>query len=171
VTPKELIDEVGYDATRFFMVQHALTTHMDFDLDLARERSERNPVYYVQYAYVRLQSIIRRAKEEGIIESTGDTVALTSTSELTHTTEIELMRTMYRLPEVVEDIAQSFEVQALAYYALDLAKKIHVFYKNVPVLSTDDKSVLASRLQLVLAARKVIGQTLDLLGISKPDVM
>lgn len=171
VTPAELLKEVGYDAARFFMVQHALTTHMDFDLDLAREKSERNPVYYVQYAYVRLQSIIRRAKETGTIESIGETITLTSRAPLTHTAELNLLRTLYRLPEVLDDIVQTQEVQALAYYTLELAKKIHFFYNHVHVLASEDANLMASRLQLVMAARKVLGQALDLLGVSQPDVM
>lgn len=171
VTPKDLVSEVGYDPARFFMLQHALTSHMDFDLDLAREQTERNPVYYVQYAYVRLQSIVRKAKEENIIDAQGEEIPLSSRAALTHTLEVALMARMYQLPEVVADISRTFEVQGLAYYALELAKAIHVFYKQVPVLGSDDKKLIAGRLQLVLAARKVLGQTLDLLGISKPDVM
>lgn len=171
VTPQELLDEVGYDAARFFMVQHALTTHMDFDLDLAREKSERNPVYYAQYAYVRLQSIIRRAKEAGVIDSIGETVVLTSRAPLTHTAELNVLRTLYRLPEVLDDIVATREVQTLAYYALELAKKIHFFYRHTPVLAADDKLLTASRLQLVMAARKVLGEALALLGLNQPDVM
>lgn len=171
VTPKELIDEVGYDAARFFMVMHALTTHMEFDIALAKERSERNPVYYVQYAYVRLQSILRRAKEEGVIEKVGEEIPLTSHGELTHTTELALMRQLYMLPEVIEEITQTYEVHSLTHYATELARAVHVFYKNVPVLRSDKQSVLMSRLQLVLAAKRALGQVLDLLGVSKPDVM
>lgn len=171
VTPQDLIKEVGYDAARFFMVQRALPGHMDFDLDLAREHSERNPVYYIQYAFVRLQSIIRRAKEEGFIESVGEEIILTSRAQLTHTVELHLLRHLYQFPEIIADIARSFEVQGLAYYALELARSIHIFYKHAPVLAAGDKTLIASRLQLVLAARKVLGTSLDLLGISKPDVM
>lgn len=170
-TPKDLIDEVGYDAARFFFLQHDLKSHMDFDLDLARERSEKNPVYYVQYAYVRLQSILRRAKEEGVITNVGEAIELTSEAALTHTAEVGLMKQIYRWPEVVEDIAASFAVQQLTVYARELATAVHFFYKHVPVLRSDDRDVTLHRIQLVLAARKVLGETLDLLGISKPDVM
>lgn len=170
-TPRELVAEVGYDAARFFFVQHKLDSHMDFDLDLAKEKSDRNPVYYVQYAYVRLQSILRRAKEEGVIAEIGLKFDLSSTSQLTQTPEIELMKLMYRCPEVIADITQHFTVHQLAYYALSLAKAIHVFYKHVPVLAVEDEALKKGRLQLVLAARAVLGKTLDLLGISKPDVM
>jgi arginyl-tRNA synthetase len=169
--PKDLIEEVGYDAARFFMITHALNTHMDFDLDLAKERSEKNPVYYVQYAYVRLQSILRQAKERGVIDNIGDDVKLSSSAPLTHSAEVTLMRELYRLQEVVADIADSMEVQALPFYARDLARAIHSFYRHVPVLTADQSAVLMGRLQLVLAARRVLGKTLDLLGISKPEVM
>lgn len=170
VTPKDLIDEVGYDAVRLFMVQHALTTHMDFDLDVARERSERNPVFYVQYAYVRLQSILRQAQERGVAGK-GLPANSTSRPALTHTLEVALLRQLYRLPEVVADIARSSAVHELAYYALDLARAVHVFYRHVPVLAADGEELRASRLQLVLGARAVLGKVLDLLGIGKPEVM
>lgn len=171
VTPKELIDQVGYDVARYFMIMHALSTHMDFDLTLAQERSEKNPVYYIQYAYVRLQSILRRAKQEGIIMNVDEQIELTSHAALTHTKELEVMRELYRYPEVVADIAARHEVHRLAYYAYDLAGAVHSFYKHVPVLKSGTPETLRSRLQLVLAARKVLGHTLDLLGLSKPDVM
>lgn len=169
--PKDLIDEIGYDAARFFMTQHALTTHMDLDLDIAKERSERNPVYYVQYAYVRLQSIIRKAKEQGLIETTGDIPEYEGSIILADPVEYELIRTMYQFPEVVRDIAESYEVHRLTYFASDLAKAVHVFYKKAPVLNVADISLAQGRLRLVLAARNVLEQTLDLMGISKPDVM
>ena len=171
VTPKDLIDEVGYDVARFFMLQYDLKSHMLFDLALAKERSEKNPVYYVQYAYVRLQSILRRAKEEGVIKDLGETIELTSRAELTHTTEINLMKQIYRLPEVVSDIAANYAVHGLNYFAHDLAQAVHVFYKHVPVLAEENEEVRNHRLQLVLAAKQVLGKTLELLGIGKPDVM
>lgn len=171
VTPEDLIKEVGLDAARFFLISHSLQSHMDFDLDLAVERSERNPVYYVQYAHVRLQSILRRAKEEGVIAEVGEKIHLTSAAPLTHTFEIQLMKAIYRWPEVVSDIATTFAVHQLATYATDLAKAVHVFYKHVPVLAAAEANLQLGRLQLVLAAKKIIAQTLDLLGVSKPDVM
>jgi len=169
VTPKDLIDEVGYDAMRFFMVHHQLSSHMDFDIDLAKEKNESNPVYYAQYAYVRLQSILRQAKERGIIDKVGVVFDMSDSPALTHT--LELMRQLYRLPEVITDIAQEFAVHKMTYYSLDLAKAIHVFYKHVPVLVGEDESLIKHKLQLVLAAREVMGQVLDFIGVSKPEVM
>lgn len=171
VTPRDLIDEIGYDAARFFMVQHSLTTHMELDLGLAKERSERNPVYYVQYAYVRLQSILRQAKQRGLMAEIGMKMVMSDNPGLTHTLELALIRQMYRWPEVVADIADSLEVQQLTYYASELARAVHVWYRHVPVLAAGDERLLKARLQLTLTARKVLGETLDLLGISKPDVM
>lgn len=168
---KDLIEEVGYDAARFFMVQHSLASHMTLDLDLAKERSERNPVYYVQYAYVRLQSILRKAKEQEVITKVGSDVPRPNQLLLNEASELNLIRVMYRLPEVVVDTTESFDVHDLAYYAQDIAKAVHQFYRDVPVLSSQDRDLVLSRLQLVSAARKVLEQTLDLLGISKPDVM
>ena len=81
------------------------------------------------------------------------------------------MRELYHFPEVIEEITQTYEVHSLAHYATELARAVHVFYKNVPVLRSDKQSVLMSRLQLVLAAKQTLGQVLDLLGVSKPDVM
>ncbi len=170
-SPAELIAEVGRDAARFFMIQYDLSTHMDFDLDLAKERSERNPVYYVQYAYVRLRSILRQAKERDIIDKLGTTFDLSDSPALTHTMEINLMRQLYRFPEVIAQIAQQYTVHDLAYYALDVAKAVHVFYRHVPVLNSGDERIMTSRLQLVLATQTVLGKILDLLGIAKPEVM
>lgn len=170
-TPGQLVEAIGYDAARFFLVQHKLDAPMDLDLDLARERSDRNPVFYLQYAYVRLQSILRKAKEDGVISEVGMTFDLSSSPSLTDTTEISLMRMMYQFPEVIDGIATHFTVHQLAYYALELARAVHVFYKHVPVLAVEDEKLRLSRLQLVLAAQSVMGKTLDLLGLSKPDVM
>ncbi len=169
--PQDLIKEIGYDAARFFMVQHSLSNHMLLDLDLAKERSERNPVYYVQYAYVRLQSILRKAQEAGLIDSLDQPVQVVGTLKLTEPAEFALLRAMFHLPEVVEDIARSFEIHRLPYYAHQVSKAVHIFYKNVPVLAVEDEQTKSARLQLVQAARKVLGEALDLLGISKPDVM
>ncbi len=170
-SPTELLGEIGYDAARFFMVKQALSSHMDLDIDLARERSERNPVYYVQYAYVRLQSILRQAKQRGVIDEVGMKVDLSDNPRLTQTTELDLIKQLYRFPEEIADITKTYEVQGLAYFGQDVAKAVHVFYRHVRVLDADDEKVVMSRLQLVLAARAVLGKVLDLLGISKPDVM
>lgn len=166
--PQELIEEIGYDAARYFMVQHALQHHMVLDLEVAKEKSEANPVYYVQYAYVRLQSIIRKAKEQGLME---DDVVVSEQVVLEHESEKMLALEMFRFSEVVEDIADTFAVHQLAFYAYDLARAINTFYRDVQILAEEDTAVQKSRLQLAIASRHVLAQVLDLLGISKPDVM
>lgn len=171
VTPHDLIHEVGYDAARFLLLQHGLNSPMDLDLSLAKEQNERNPVYYVQYAYVRLQSILRRAKEAGLIADTDAGAVLATDPIFTQAAEIDLLRAIYRFPEIISEIARSFEVQGLTVYARELAAVVHVFYKQAPVLAAGDETVVHNRLQLVLAGRTVLGRVLDLLGISKPDVM
>lgn len=171
ITPHDVIAEVGYDATRFFLLQHRLDTHMDFDLDLAKEQSDRNPVYYVQYAFVRLQSILRRAKEAGVLSEVGETIQLSNDQKLTHTVELELMRVLYRWPEIMQECAEHFTVHQLNYYALELSKVIHAFYHEVPVLNAEPEMLIKARLQLILAARTVLGKTLEVMGLNQPDVM
>lgn len=171
VTPADLLKEVGYDSARFFMVQQSLNNHLDFDLALAAERSEKNPVYYVQYAYVRLQSILRRAKQQGIIDKIGMVFDLSNNPALTHTLELALMRQLYRFPEIITTVARCFTVHDLAYYAVELARAVHVFYRHVPVLSVEEEWLVRSRLQLMMATRVVLGRVLDLLKVGKPEVM
>lgn len=168
--PQELIKEIGYDATRFFMVQHALQHHMVLDLEVAKEKSEANPVYYVQYAYVRLQSILRKAKEMGIAFNE-ETSEISSNVSLTNDSERALALALHKFPEIIEDIAESHAVHQLAFFAYDLARAVNVFYRDVPILAEEDEALRLSRLQIALSARFVLAKTLDLLGISKPDVM
>ncbi len=168
---KELIDEIGYDAARFFMIQHALQGHMVLDLDVAKEKSEANPVYYVQYAYVRLQSIVRKAKQQGIIPLGDIKGEVSSNVTISHESERELALMLFAFPEIVEDIAASFSVHQLPHFAYDLARAINAFYRDVQVVSETDEALRLSRLQIVVAAQAVLGKVIDLLGISKPDVM
>ncbi|MEO6077405.1 MAG: arginine--tRNA ligase, partial [Candidatus Andersenbacteria bacterium] len=168
--PKDLIDEIGYDVARFFMVQHALTHHMVLDLEVAKEKSDANPVYYVQYAYVRLQSILRKAKEMGIAIDDGSQ-EISSQVVLSNDSERALALALHKFPEIVEDIATSFSVHQLPLFAYDLARAINVFYRDVPVLAEEDEKLRLSRLQIAYSAQFVLGKILDLLGISKPDVM
>ncbi len=163
---KELIDEIGYDAARFFMVQHALHSHMVLDLDVAKEKSEANPVYYIQYAYVRLQSIIRKANEQRLAPSANE-VPVT----ITHDSERELALRMFAFPEIIEDIASSFAVHQLSHVAYDFARAVNAFYRDVQVLHEENEELRNSRLQMVVSAHCVLGQIIDLLGIGKPDVM
>ncbi|NQT30818.1 MAG: arginine--tRNA ligase [Deltaproteobacteria bacterium] len=164
VTLRELIDEVGADACRFFFAARSADSQMDFDLELAKKQSADNPVYYVQYAHARIASILRLAEDKKIDYSDGDVSLLTAGPELT------LIRKMLLLPEVVEMVTQTLEPHHLAYYAQDLATVFHSFYKQCRVV-TDDEALSKARLKLVAAARLTLARTLHLMGMTAPDKM
>ena len=167
VTLRELVDEVGLDACRFFFLARAASTHMEFDLELAKKESSENPVYYVQYAHARNHSILGLAQERGIQWSLGDVSLLTDPNEL------NLVRTMIRLPEIVEQAAKALEPHHLPHYALELATAFHGFYENCRVISAnpEDNDVTLARLKLVDAAQIVFRRCLDLMGMTAPEQM
>jgi arginyl-tRNA synthetase len=164
ITMRELIDEVGVDACRFFFLCRTSDSQMDFDLELAKKHSADNPVYYVQYAHARIASILRVAQERGASSDGGDVSLLTSEPELT------LIRKMLLLPEMVELICNTLEPHHLTYYAQDLATVFHSFYKQCRVVSGDPELTKA-RLKLVKAAMTVLGRTLNLMGMDAPEKM
>lgn len=159
VTLEELIDEVGTDVARFFFLMHSPNTHMDFDLGAAKEKSEKNPVFYVQYAHARMQSILKKV---------GRTVPVKS-KEPPHRSEVELTKTLLQFPQVVSEVAASFETQKLPFYAIELATKFHEFYDHCRVI--DEGKVWSQRLGLVKATVAVLKKTLALMGVSAPDKM
>ena len=167
ITLREVADEVGADAVRFFLLQRSADAQMDFDLELAKAESEENPVYYVQYAHARIASILRYAAERGV-EPTGGDVSL-----LTHPAELALIRRMLLLPELVELAATTLSPHHLTYYAQDLASAFHSFYKQCRVVSSDpaDGKLNKARLELAMAARLVLARTLGLMGVSAPERM
>jgi arginyl-tRNA synthetase len=164
VTLRELIEEVGTDACRFFFLSRTADSQMDFDLELAKKQSADNPVYYVQYAHARIASILRLAQEKGADSRDGDVSLLTTEPELI------LIRKMLLLPEIVETIAQTLEPHHLTYYSQDLATAFHAFYKQCRVI-TSDKAMTGARLKLVKAAKLVLGRTLNLMGMKAPERM
>lgn len=164
ITLRELVDEVGVDACRFFFLSRSADSQMDFDLELAKRQSADNPVYYVQYAHARISSILRLAEERGIDYSGGDVSVLTSDPELA------LIRKMLQLPEVIELVAQTLEPHHLPYYATDIATIFHNFYEKCRVVSNDE-ALTKARLKLVAAARIVLARTLHLMGMSAPEQM
>jgi len=164
ITLREVVDEVGVDACRFFFASRTADSQMDFDLELAKKQSADNPVYYVQYAHARIASILRLAQEKAISYGDGDVSLLTTEPELT------LIRKMLLLPEMVEVVAQTLEPHHLAYYALDLATVFHSFYKQCRVVS-EDEVLTKARLKLVEAAKTTLAKTLHLMGMSAPDKM
>jgi len=164
ITLRELVEEVGVDACRFFFLCRTADSQMDFDMELAKKHSADNPVYYVQYAHARIASILRVAKEKGAASDDGDVSLLTSEPELI------LIRKMLLLPEMVELISRSLEPHHLTYYAQDLATVFHSFYKQCRVVSTN-KELTGARLKLVKAAKLVLGRTLNLMGMDAPEKM
>ncbi|MDP2718672.1 MAG: arginine--tRNA ligase [Dehalococcoidia bacterium] len=164
ITLKEVIEEVGADACIFFFLSRTADSQMDFDLDLAKEQSDENPVYYVQYAYARICSILRLAEEKGISFQDGDV------SLLVHPAEQALIRKMVLLPEIVEMVARGLEPHHLPYYSQELATFFHSFYKQCRVI-TDDMPLSKARLKLVQAAGVVLSRTLRLMGMTAPERM
>ena len=167
VTLRELSDEVGRDACRFFFLARTPSTQMEFDLELAKQESNENPVYYIQYAHARNSSILNLARSRDIDWSGGD-VAL-----LNHPSELALIRAMLRLPELVEDMARTLEPHHLPHYTMELANSFHVFYENCRVVSSnpEDADMTLARLKLVESAQIVFRRALDLMGMDAPDHM
>jgi arginyl-tRNA synthetase len=161
----ELIDEVGPDVTRFFFLDRTLDTHMEFDLDLAKEKSDKNPVYYIQYAFSRICSILEK------VSSAKCQVSSLDLSLLKEEAEIELIKQLIKLPELVEEIAGDYQVQKLAFYARELANSFHHFYEKCPVIKSGSDELTAARLELLRATQIVLKNTLDLIGVSAPEKM
>ncbi|RLC35425.1 MAG: arginine--tRNA ligase, partial [Candidatus Nealsonbacteria bacterium] len=164
ITLEELVDEIGPDVARWFYLQKSLNTHMEIDLSLAKEQSEKNPVYYVQYAHARISSIFRKFRK------TQQDKKYTPVDLLSHPSELVLIKQLIRFPEIVEDTAGDYQVQRLPQYALALATAFHQFYRDCRVLS-DNEKLTRARLSLVLAAQIVLKNTLSLMGISVPEKM
>jgi arginyl-tRNA synthetase len=163
----ELIDKVGHDTARFFFLMYTPDTHMNFDLKLAEERSEKNPVFYVQYAHARICSLFKKAEEMKIADnkSAGDL------SGLNHEKELSLIRELNKFPELVEEIAQDYAVHKLPHYAIKLADKFHSFYNDCKILNENDLEVSRARLKLVNAVKIVLAETLRLIGVARPEKM
>ncbi len=164
ITLRELVEEVKPDACRFFFLSRSADSQMDFDLELAKRESADNPVYYVQYAHARIASIRRLAEERHIDYSDGDVGLLTSDAEL------NLIRKMVLLPEIVELAAANLEPHHLPYFAQEVATAFHSFYKQCRVV-TDDVPLTHARLKLVKAAQIVLSRSLRLMGMNAPEHM
>ena len=162
VTIRELCDEVGVDAARYFFVQRALDTHLDFDLGLARSQSNDNPVYYAQYAHARMCSILRQAQ---------DVPEASSYERLTHEKEADLMKYINEFTSVVSEAARLRAPHKVCNYIQKLAQKFHSFYNACKVIDREDMELSAQRLDLVKAARITLGNALELIGVEAPEKM
>ncbi len=168
VTLREVVDEVGVDAARFIFLTRHHESPLDFDLELAKQKTNENPVYYVQYVYARISSIMKKAAAEHSIGS--HDVDDPMLAMLTEPEEIQLMKQMAKYPEAVAGAAKMMEPHRVAYYLMELAAAFHAYYNKHRVL-TQDNELSRSRLCLVKGVRTVIGNGLTLLGVSTPETM
>lgn len=167
VTLEELLDEVGKDAARFFFLMRSPSAHLDFDLDLAREQSEKNPVYYVQYAHARIASLFRQAEASGVARPRAAEV---DADMLTAAEELDLARKLAEFPEEVRLASERQEPHRLTRYAMEVASLYHSFYAHHRVLGSDP-GLQAARLYLSHATQVVLRNCLTLLGVSSPEKM
>ena len=167
VTLRDVVGEVGTDAARFIFLSRHYESPLDFDLQLARQKSNDNPVYYVQYVHARICSMIRKAADSGMeaVRHDDSAVAL-----LTEPEEVQLLKTLSRFPETVRSSAENLEPHRITYFLMNLASAFHTYYNKHRVLS-DDPHLSAGRLYLVEAVRVVIQNGLTLLGVSAPQRM
>ena len=171
VTLDELIDDIGVDATRFFMLQRTHDSTVDLDLELAREQSNENPVYYVQYAHARIASILRKAKEEGVDVDAAVETDLSAVAAPVEPAERALIKRLLELPDEVAEAAERRAPHRLCAYAGTVAADFHAFYRDCRVVGAEGEGVQESRLALCLATKRAIARSLNLLGISAPERM
>ena len=165
VTLRELMEEVGVDAARYFFLMRSLDSQLDFDLDLAKKRSNENPVYYIQYAHARISSIFRQAEESKIVPSDGAEL-----ERLTDETETALIKKLAAYPEEIERAAAEYAPQRIARYSHELAAAFHAFYNKCRIVG-QEPALASARLALVMATGRVIRHSLGILGVSAPEKM
>ncbi|WP_165998693.1 arginine--tRNA ligase [Bacillus sp. Cs-700] len=164
VTLRELMDEVGIDAMRYFFSMRSSDSHLDFDMDLAVSRSNENPVYYVQYAHARVCSILRQGEEMGLTED-ADLSLITSEKEM------DLLKKLGELPEAIAEAAEKRMTHRITNYAFELAQALHSFYNAERVLDSEDLAKSAARFKLMQAVRQTIQNTLEIIGVTAPEKM
>ena len=162
----DLLSEVNKDAIRFFFLMKDLNTHMEFDVDLAKEQSKKNPVYYIQYAYARLNSIFEKLK----VESRKLKVEEEALELLREPEELFLMRKMAKWPELIGEVAGDYQIHRLAQYSYELASRFHNFYEKHKVVQ-DDKKIEKARLLLCAGVALILESALGLMGLSAPKKM
>ncbi len=165
VTMRELVEEVGLDAVRYFFVKTAGDSHMDFDLDLAVSQSNENPVYYAQYAHARINSILRAATEQGF------TASLENLNLLTAEKEEDVLKKVGAFPQIVADAAKHRTPHRIANYIQELAATFHSFYNAEKVINQDNKELTEARLALITSVKTTLANALRLIGVSAPEKM
>jgi arginyl-tRNA synthetase len=165
VTMRELVEEVGLDAVRYFFAMRSGDSHMDFDLDLAVSQSNENPVYYAQYAHARISSILRQAEEQGFTASTENLNLLQAEKE------IDVLKKVGDFPQVVADAAKNRSPHRVANYIQEVAATFHSFYNAEKVLDPSNEDMTRARIALITAVRTTIANALRLIGVSAPEKM
>ncbi len=166
VSLREVLEEVGQDAARFFFLMRKSDSHLDFDLELAKKESSENPVFYVQYAHARIASIFEQARQSGV-EMTDRSARAVKLERLSEPEELALIKHVIQLPEAVEESVNEMEPHRLVFYLLELAGEFHRYYNRFRVIS-DDADLTKARLILLRSVQKVIGGGLTLLGVTAP---
>jgi arginyl-tRNA synthetase len=167
VTLNDVIQEVGRDAARFIFLTRHYESPLDFDLELAKKKTNDNPVYYVQYVHARISSIIEKGRQTGIQSGSCEDEVL---AKLDQPEEIALIKAMNRYPETIRMSAENMEPHRVTYYLMNLASAFHSYYNKHRVLA-DDPDLAQARLFLVLAVKTIIKNGLTLLGVSAPEKM
>ena len=165
ITLDQLIEELGSDVVRYFFVMRSMNSHLDFDLDMAKDQSEKNPVFYLQYAYARICNIIKQAEKEKLNRNKFYNLTL-----LSHEDEIIMLKHMVRFPEVIDIAYENLEPQYIANYLQQLASFFHKFYSHCKVI-TNDADLTNTRIQLIKAVKIILSNGFNILGISSPERM
>ena len=161
-TISELVESVGVDAARYFFVQRALDSHLDFDVELAKKKSNENPVYYAQYAHARMCSIQKQAQDLTVADHF---------DRLDHEKEIELMKGLQEFNKVIIESARTRQVHKVCHYIQDLASRFHSFYNACKVIDPQDPDLSSQRLALVKATQIVLANALDCIGVEAVESM
>ena len=165
ITLEELCDEVGEDVLRYFFIMRGANTHLNFDIGLAKNESDENPVFYLQYAYARICNILKKSNEFEYSSNEFEDLKLLSSN-----VEKDILRKIQQFPDLITQIGQVMEPQTLANYLQSLASLFHKFYSNNKVISDDEKLSFA-RLKLICGIKHVLKNGLDILGINAPEKM
>ena len=170
ITLREVIDEVGADITKFIFLTKKADSHLDFDLDIAKEQSSDNPVFYVQYAFARISSLFRQAAEKNVTGVSGEEIQDADLSVLDEDDAISVIKKLLQYPVIFEGAVQAFEPHRITYYLQDLAGVFHSYYHKHRVV-TDDTAVTLARLSLCKGVKLVLEEGLKMLGVSAPERM
>ncbi len=178
-TLREVIDTVGTDVARFFYLNRKADAHLEFDLSVALKKTEENPVYYIQYAYVRTRGILEHAREEKELAAFVDKILDGEVSKQIiepvagnlQQAEFDVIKKLISLQDLLATVARSYQTHLLSYYVSELAQTFHNYYAHNRIVVSQNLEISKSRLFLVVLVRQVLGICLDLLGVSKPEKM